>query len=141
MTEIIVKPPKPPELCLPQVRHPKAKTGITLKTPKVTINKRAVFGGLYNGIFKSKRDVIKTPKDKISVSPEDKTSLEKNDGLPISAGRGGIHYGKTSNMGRIAESADKRTRQAKKEIKPYKPMAQMHTLHSLKYIQEFGIQD
>jgi hypothetical protein len=50
---------------------------------------------------------------------------------PITAGKGGKHYGKTSAMGQIAESATKTIRQAKKEHIPYKPMPQMHTLYSL----------
>jgi hypothetical protein len=49
----------------------------------------------------------------------------------IGAGRGGKHYGKTSAMGQMADSAFKTIRQKKKEITPYKPIPQMHTFKSL----------
>jgi hypothetical protein len=49
---------------------------------------------------------------------------------PITAGKGGKHYGKTSAMEQIAESATKAVRGRKEHI-PYKPMPQMHTLYSL----------
>jgi len=60
---------------------------------------------------------------------------------PLSAGRGGVHYGKTSAMGAIAESGIKQTKTKKKEHVPYKPTPQMHTLRDLRYIREFGIPD
>ena len=127
--EIIVKMPKLPELHAPQL-HRKRITPPKLKIPKASKNRECVLGGLFTG---AKNSVIKRQEIAANTLLTRKTSRDKQQ--PVSAGRGGVHYGKTSSMGRMEESGAKRTRQAKKEIKPYKPTPQMHTLYSLEDIR------
>jgi hypothetical protein len=55
---------------------------------------------------------------------------------PLSAGKGGIHYGNVSAMSRMTESVTKEKRQKKVHI-PYKPMPQMHTLYSLEDMRRY----
>ena len=96
----------------------------------------------YKTAVRTKRSIM--PKTKSSAFDYKKFINEKPSyelDKPLSAGRGGVHYGKVSAIGAIAESGVKQTRSKKKEHVPYKPTPQMHTLRDLRYIREFGIPD
>jgi len=142
--EIIVRLPKLPELHAPQLHEKKIKNP---RLKKLIINK---CGGRILSAFNTniRNETIGIQSLKINAlfargieEKKKKIRSVHSKKLPASAGRGGVHYGKTSSMGMIAQSGIKRTRTKKQEHKPYKPTAQMHTLRDLRYIREFGIPD
>ena len=96
---------------IPELHYPRVKriAPPKLKIPKTSKNRECVFHGLYTSIYSgTKSSVIKAQSLDAHVLITEKTEREKQQ--PISAGRGGVYYGKTSSMGRIAESGVKQTR-------------------------------
>jgi len=101
------------------------------KLPKLKPNTNLINIGLVTGARGGLNTLYELNTDAFSL-----TQIREKTG----AGRGGIHYSKTSSMAMIAESGVKQTR-TKKERTPYKPTPQIHALHSLRYIREFGATD
>ena len=115
------------------------------KLPKLTGNPGEVCGGLYSSIHSgvTNRDKLRSGLISPFIGSNLLNSVVFSEGdndneKPVTgAGRGGVHYGKTSAMGQIADSAVKTVRQKKKEIKPYKPIPQMHTFKSLQDMRRY----
>jgi len=93
-----------------------------LRAPKINTKADTVINGMFAGINRTigTHKLLTRADFRLSKKPE-----------PQGAGRGGVHYGKTSSTGMIADTAVKQTRQKREHI-PYKPTPQMHALHSIK---------
>jgi hypothetical protein len=100
------------------------------KVPKLIKNANLVRTGLLASVRSSTGN-------NLLYDPINSAKNRENEKPIIGAGRGGKHYGKTSAMGQMADSAVKTVRQNKKERKPYKPIPQMHTLKSLEDMRRF----
>ena len=132
-------------MTVPKIKQLKTKQ---LKTPKVkSLNDGRVANRLLSELTTTTTHSINYGvtlrnflEQKTSIQLE-REQEEKEQLKLLTAGKGGVHYGKCSSMARIAKSAVKRTYTKKKVHVPYKPTPQLHTLKSLKYIREFGIPD
>jgi hypothetical protein len=103
----------------------------SLKLPALKPNASLLLHGILNGIT-----IAQTNKNTLL---NQKTRNETQENKPLSAGRGGkAACSNMSSLGRIAESAVKRTR-TKKEHKPYKPAPVMHTFYSLDDMRRMSV--